>query len=82
MYEFGTGKKNIYVVFDEESEFSGPRTPNSSPDKVFEENVPYKNLSFNMLVLLISYFLSVRGVMCGPSKGLMRGTSPTDKQVY
>ena len=33
--EFQPGNKTIYVVFDEESEFSGPRTPKLSLDKVF-----------------------------------------------
>ena len=41
-YEFRPGNKTIYVVFDEESECSGPRTPKLSPDQVFEENVPYR----------------------------------------
>ena len=43
MYEFRFGNKTLYVVFDEESEFSGPRTPKLSLDKVFEENVPYEH---------------------------------------
>ena len=34
---FSLGNKTIYVVFDEESEFSGPRTPKLHPDQVFEE---------------------------------------------
>ena len=38
--EFRPGNKTIYVVFEEESEFSGPRTPKLSPDQFFEENVP------------------------------------------
>ena len=33
--EFTPGNKTIYVVFDEESEFSGPRTPKLSLDQVF-----------------------------------------------
>ena len=33
--EFQPGNKTIYVVFDEESEFSGPRTPKLSLDQVF-----------------------------------------------
>ena len=57
--EFRPGNKTIYVVLDEESTFSGPRSPNLSPDQVFEENVPYKKLCFNMCLLLISCFLSV-----------------------
>ena len=48
IYEFSPGNKTIYVVFDEESEFSGPRTPNLSPDQVCEESVPYKNRLFNV----------------------------------
>ena len=35
--EFRPGNKTIYVVFDEESEISGPRKPKLSPDQVFEE---------------------------------------------
>ena len=34
MYEFSPGNTTKYVVFDEESEFSGPRTPNLRPDQV------------------------------------------------
>ena len=37
MVEFEPGNKTIYVVFDEESEFSGPRMSNLSPDQVFYE---------------------------------------------
>ena len=33
--EFRPGNKTIYVVFDEESKFSGPRTPKLSLDQVF-----------------------------------------------
>ena len=40
--EFQPGNKTIYVVFDEESEFSGPRTPKLRPDQVFRKNVPQK----------------------------------------
>ena len=35
--EFTPGNKTIYIVFDEESDFSGPRTPKLRPDQVFEE---------------------------------------------
>ena len=35
--EFTPGNKTIYVVFDEESEFSGPRRQKLRPDQVFEE---------------------------------------------
>jgi len=34
MDEFRPGNKTIYVVFDEESKFSGPRTPKLSLDPV------------------------------------------------
>ena len=61
IYEFRPGNKTIYVVFDEESEFSGPRTPNLSLDQVAYENVPYKKIMFSLLFLLVS-FLSVQGV--------------------
>ena len=60
MDEFGAGNKTIYVVFDEESEFSGPRRPTLRPDQVVGKHVPYKNLKIaclNMLFLLISLFL-------------------------
>ena len=46
--EFRPGNKTIYVVFDEESEFLGPRTPKFSPGQVFQENVPYKKLKFEV----------------------------------
>ena len=36
--EFTPGNKTIWVVFDEESDFSGPRTPKLSPDQVCLEN--------------------------------------------
>ena len=65
IYEFRPGNKTIYVVFDEESEFSGPRTPKLRPDQVFDENVPYKkieNVIFKyVLFLLISFVL-----ICSP----------------
>ena len=62
IYEFRPGNKTIYAVFDEESEFSGPRTPTLSPDQVSEANVPYKTLRFNMIFsLLVSQ--SVQGVI-------------------
>ena len=41
--KFRPGNKTTWVVFDEESEFSGPWTSTLSLDQVFvEENVPYK----------------------------------------
>ena len=43
----------MYVVFDEESEFSGPRTPKLSPDQVFEESIPYKTLLVNVIFSLL-----------------------------
>ena len=39
IYEFRPGSKSIYVVLDEESEFSGPRTPKLSLDQVVEEKL-------------------------------------------
>ena len=42
------------VVFDEESEFSGPRTPTLRPDQVCEENIPYKSLEKIMFNVLCS----------------------------
>ena len=38
--EFQPGNKTIYVVFDEESEFSGPRTPKLRLDQVFKVKPP------------------------------------------
>ena len=60
--EFRPGNKTIYVVFDEESEFSGPRTPKLRPCQVFKENIPYTSLCFNLFVLLISLKTSVQEV--------------------
>ena len=51
IYEFRPGNKTIYVVFDEESEFSGPRTPKLRLDQVLEENVPYKKYVFFSLLV-------------------------------
>ena len=61
--EIQPGNKTIYVVFDEESEFSGPRSPKLSPDQVFEESVPYENVFFNLFFLLLSFCLSVHRVI-------------------
>ena len=55
------------VVFDKESECSGPRTPKLSPDQVVEENVPYKDLLFDLCFLLISFFQSVQWIIWGGS---------------
>ena len=60
IYEFRPGNKTIYVVFDEESEFSGPRTPKLRPDQVLEENVPYKELLFNLSIFLVSFSVITR----------------------
>ena len=44
IYEFRAANKTIYVVFDEESDLLGPRTPKLSIDKVFQEKrTPEKN---------------------------------------
>ena len=69
--EFRPENTTIYAVFEEESKFSGPRTPKLYPDKVFEEKVPYNNLLFNMLFLLISFFghNSLPRVLTGTRKG-------------
>ena len=61
IYEFRPGNKTIYVVFDEESEFSGPRTPKLSLDNFFDENVPYKKCFSNLHFLLISFFYICSG---------------------
>ena len=68
--EFRPGNKTIYVVFDEESEFSGPRKPKLRPDQVFEDNVPYKNLFLNLFFLLISFFSNpFRGLLIAAPLG-------------
>ena len=54
-YDFRPGNKTIYLAFDEESEFSGPRTPKLRPDQVFEENVPYEKLLFNLFFSLVVF---------------------------
>ena len=41
--EIRPGNNIMYAVFDKDSEFSGPRTPNLRPDQVFKEKVPYKH---------------------------------------
>ena len=51
----------MYVVFDAESELSGPRAPKLSLDQVDLKNVPYNKLCFNLCVLLISCFLICSG---------------------
>ena len=43
-YEFRPGNKSIWMAFDEESEFSGPRKPKMGLDQVVVEYVPYKNV--------------------------------------
>ena len=52
MVEFTPGNKTIWVVFDEESEFSGPRTPNLSLDQVFLGKAPPIKI-----IVLIRFFL-------------------------
>ena len=47
IYEFDPRNKTIYVVFDEESEFSGPRRPKLRPDQVFEEKRTPEKLRTN-----------------------------------
>ena len=43
MGEFNAGNKTIHVVFDEESELLGPRTPKLSLDHFFlEKRTPEK----------------------------------------
>ena len=57
------GNKTIYVVFDEESECSGPRRPKLSPDQVFQEKRPQTKLRkiINFLInFLINPFLGTR----------------------
>ena len=56
LYEFRPGNKTIYVVFDEESEFSGPRTPKLSLDQVCQEKRTPKNLK-NMFLTCFFYCL-------------------------
>ena len=63
IYEFRPGNKTIYVVFDEESDVSGPRMPKLSLDEVFEENIPYKAHVLICVFFLLVFFKSVQGVM-------------------
>ena len=62
IYEFIPGNKTIYVVFDKESEFSGPRRPKLRPDQVVEDNVPYKHLEKNMFQDVFSPYWSFESV--------------------
>ena len=55
--KFRPGNKTIYVVFDEESEFSGLRMPKLCPGQVFQEKVPYKHL----FVVFIFFLYNPRG---------------------
>ena len=54
--EFQPGNKTMYVVFDEESEFSGPRTPKLSLDQVLKKNVPPKKIK-KIVNFLINLFV-------------------------
>ena len=54
--EFRPGNKTIWIVVDEESEFSGPRTPKLSLDQVFLGNRNLQQFIAQFVVLLISYF--------------------------
>ena len=53
--EFQPGNKTIYVVFDEESEFSGPRTPKLSLDQVFLG----KTSPIKIYVLISCFYCSI-----------------------
>ena len=53
--EFKPRNKTIWVVFDEESEFSGPRTPKLRPDQVcLGKASPVKNYVLISFVLLLA----------------------------
>ena len=49
--EFRPRNKTIWVVFDQESEFSGPRMSKLSPDQVFRKSVPDKKT--HILIALV-----------------------------
>ena len=55
MGEFNPGNKTIYVVFDEESDFSGPRTPKLSLDQVFYQNRSHFG---SRHLLLVTHYVS------------------------
>ena len=58
IYKFRPGNKNIHVVFDEESECSGPRTPTLSPDQVFlKEKLTPEKIRKTMRFLINILFL-------------------------
>ena len=58
--EFQPGNKTIYVVFDEESEFSGPRTPKLSLAKFLFKEKTYpkfrRTIRKKILIFLINLF--------------------------
>ena len=64
--EFRPGNKTIYVVFDKESDFSGPRTPTLSPDKVFTQKRTPKIFRKLANKSLYSLFIPFFG---GPPRG-------------
>ena len=47
IFDFRPGNKTIYAVFDEESEFSGPRTQKLSLDQVVQEKRPLEKIKKN-----------------------------------
>ena len=59
MDEFTPGNKTIYVVFDEESEFSGPRRQKLSPDQVVYKKRTQKKLSKNILLMNLEFIPQV-----------------------
>ena len=68
-FEFQPGNKTIYVVFDEESEFSGPRTPKLSLDQVlFIGKTSPTKILFNYhffifyLVFFVNWFIGLYGL--------------------
>ena len=46
IYEFRPGNKTIWVVFDEESDWLGPRLYVFVQTQFLEKGVPYKNQCF------------------------------------
>ena len=56
IYEFRPDNKSIYAFFDEESEFSGPRTPKVRLDWVLQGKCTLyvlKQILFNLFLLLL-----------------------------
>ena len=74
--EFRPGNKTIYVVFDKESEFSGPRTSKLRPDQVFLGKTYPRKKSRKLINFPINSFL--RALFLGTP----RADGPMDHRPY